>query len=186
MIFRHFLTSSNESNAFVLGCDAKRDAILIDVGDFEPAIAEFIERHGLKLAHVFITHDHYDHTGGAMDAVDRYNAELLSGTGRVGGVKARKVRHGDTVRVGAIEGKVLAVPGHTADSLCLAFPGLVFTGDALFAGSIGGTTSSSQADQLKNGIRQHIFSLPDDTEIHPGHGPSSTVAIEQRYNPFFS
>ncbi|NLT59553.1 MAG: MBL fold metallo-hydrolase, partial [Candidatus Hydrogenedentes bacterium] len=84
-----------------------------------------------------------------------------------------------------LAGRVLATPGHTPDALSLAFPGMVFTGDALFAGSVGGTASPALARQQLDAIRNHIFSLPADTEIHTGHGPSSTVAIESRYNPFF-
>jgi glyoxylase-like metal-dependent hydrolase (beta-lactamase superfamily II) len=81
---------------------------------------------------------------------------------------------------------VLATPGHTPDSLSLSFPGVVFTGDALFAGSVGGTGSPRNASQQIEAIRKHIFALPDDYEIHPGHGPASTVAVERGCNPFFA
>jgi glyoxylase-like metal-dependent hydrolase (beta-lactamase superfamily II) len=87
--------------------------------------------------------------------------------------------------VGKLTGTVLATQGHTLDSISLAFPGLVFTGDALFSGSIGGTSSPRNAQQEIDHVRRNILSLPDDYEIHPGHGPSSTVAIERNHNPFF-
>ena len=153
-MFKHFLTSANESNAFILACDETREALLVDVGEFEPAIAACIQTNRLTLASIFITHDHYDHTGGLR-------GEICPGV------------------------EVIATPGHTPDALSLAFPGMVFTGDALFAGSVGGTASPALARQQLDAIRNHIFSLPEDTEIHTGHGPSSTVAIESRYNPFF-
>ena len=102
------------------------------------------------------------------------------------GIATRHVVHGDTVRVGNLVGEVLATPGHTPDSISLAFPGIVFTGDALFAGSVGGTSSPGCAKQQIDAIRRHILSLPDDYEVHPGHGPASTIGIERRGNPFFA
>ncbi|HOD50785.1 MAG TPA: MBL fold metallo-hydrolase [Candidatus Hydrogenedentes bacterium] len=184
-MFKHFLTSANEGNAFILACDETREAILVDVGEFEPEMAEYIETEKLNLTSIFITHDHYDHSGGLREAVDRYGAAVYAGAAHPGGCKARKVAHGDLIRVGTLAGKVIATPGHTPDALSLAFPGMVFTGDALFAGSVGGTSSPAQAKQQLDAIKKHIFSLPPETEIHTGHGPSSTVAIESRYNPFF-
>jgi glyoxylase-like metal-dependent hydrolase (beta-lactamase superfamily II) len=87
--------------------------------------------------------------------------------------------------VGQLTGTVFSTPGHTPDSLSLAFPGVIFTGDALFAGSIGGVSSETDRTLEIDSIRKHIFSFPEDYEIHPGHGPASTVGIERRFNPFF-
>lgn len=185
MIFRHFLTSVNESNAFLLACEETNEALLVDAGAFEPEISEFIRSHGLLLKKLFVTHDHYDHTGGVNEIVDKYGAEVLAGKGNCGGRHARVVRHGDTVRVGELIGHVLATPGHTPEGISLHIDGMVFTGDALFSGSVGGTGSETQAEQQRDAIRRHIFTLPPETEIHTGHGPSSTVAVESRYNPFF-
>ena len=186
MIFRHFRLDVNESNAFVVGCGDTKEALLIDVGDMDPAIEDFLDEHGLRLTTVFITHDHYDHTGGLPGVIAKYDAEVLSGSGSGPGHKTRKVAHGDEVRVGDLVGTVLSTPGHTPDSVSLRFPGMVFTGDALFAGSVGGTTSPSQARQQIDALRKHILSLPDETELHTGHGPSSTVGIEKHHSPFFA
>lgn len=185
-MFKHFLTSANEGNAFILACDETREAILVDVGEFEPEIAEYIETNRLTLTSIFITHNHYDHSGGLREAVGRYHATVYAGSSHPGGCTATKVNHGDTIKVGSLTGTVLATPGHTPDMLSLAFPGMVFTGDALFAGSVGGTSSPAHARQQLDAIQKHIFSLPPETEIHTGHGPSSTVAIESQYNPFFA
>lgn len=184
MIFREFLLHVNEANSFVLACADTREAILVDVGDEDPRITDYLDEHRLNLTTVFITHDHFDHTGGLGGELAR-RATVLSSRGAAGNGHRRKVGHGDTVRVGRFEGTVLATPGHTPDSLSLVFPGLVFTGDALFAGSVGGTSSPENARQEIEAIRKHILVLPDDYEIHTGHGPSSTVGIERRYNPFF-
>lgn len=185
MIFRAFRLNVNEVNAYVVGCEHECAAMLIDVGDFDPRIVDFIEEQGLRLASIFLTHDHYDHVDGLADALAHFDAEVHSGAGKAGGAKARQAVHGDTIRVGQLEGRVLATPGHTPTSLSLAFPGMVFTGDALFAGSVGGIPSPQAAARQLSGIRTHILTLPDEYGIYPGHGPASTVAIERRHNPFF-
>jgi glyoxylase-like metal-dependent hydrolase (beta-lactamase superfamily II) len=185
MIFRHFLLKVNEANAFVLGCKETRQAILIDAGDLDSAIPLFLADNGLTLSKVFITHDHYDHTDGLPAVVDQFRPELFSGKDSIASIATRRVRENDEIRVGKLVGRVLATPGHTPEGLSLFFPGMVFTGDALFSGSVGGTSSADLARQQIEHIARNIFSLPPETEIHCGHGPSSTVAIESRFNPFF-
>ncbi len=185
MIFTHFLTASNESNAFLVACETTRKALLVDAGAFEPAIAEFVDEHGLTLETVFITHGHYDHTDGLDGLVARYRPRIVARQTPCAGHTADVVGHGDTVSVGNLKGTVLATPGHTPDMVCLHFDGMVFTGDALFAGSVGGTSGATAEQQQLDAIRKHIFTLPLETEIHTGHGPSSTVSIEKQFNPFF-
>ncbi|MCC6488945.1 MAG: MBL fold metallo-hydrolase [Candidatus Hydrogenedentes bacterium] len=185
MIVRHFLLDVHEANSFVVACEEDREAALVDAGAFDSAVDEFLHDEKLRLVKIFITHDHFDHTGGLPEYVKRFKAEVLCGLSEVAGCTATRVKHGDRVNVGRLIGTVLETPGHTPEGLSLAFPGHVFTGDALFAGSVGGT--SSERDRLRqlDAIRKHIFTLPPQTEIHVGHGPSSTVAIESRFNPFF-
>lgn len=185
MIFRAFLLNVNEVNAYAIGCEHDREALLVDAGDFDARIVDFLEEHRLTLAAIFLTHDHYDHIDGLDDALAYSDAVVYSGKGVLGGPKGRRAAHGDTIRVGRFEGKVYATPGHTPDSISLAFPGIVFTGDALFAGSVGGISSPEAAKQQIDHIREHILTLPGDYAVYPGHGPASTVAIERQYNPFF-
>lgn len=182
MIFRHFLTEANESNVFLLACEETKEAILIDVGELPDSMQDFIREHDLRLGKVFITHDHYDHTGALPEAVQRFGVTVYAGRPRIAGCAAHQVGHGDEIEVGHLKGRVLTTPGHTPDGLCIAFPGMVFTGDTLFSGSIGG--ASNPALEIRH-VRERIFTLPPDYEIHTGHGPSSTVAIEQQFNPFF-
>ena len=184
MIFRPFLLNVNESNAFVIACEETGEALLVDAGGFDTHIEDFLREKRLRLTTVFITHDHYDHTGGLTSIIERYDVQVLSGRGG-SSVKGKKIKHGDEVRIGSLTGKVLATPGHTGDSVSLVFPGMVFTGDALFSGSIGGVSSPQDGKLEVDHIRRNIFTLPDEYEIHPGHGPSSTVGIERRHNPFF-
>jgi hydroxyacylglutathione hydrolase len=186
MHFQHVLLKVNEANAFIVGCEETREALLVDAGDLDFTIPTYLEGLGLTLAKVFITHDHYDHTDGLPRIVSRYEPEVYAYKDTVAGVHTKRVREGDTVEVGRLTGRVLETPGHTPDGLSLAFPGMAFTGDALFAGSVGGTSSPELYRLQIDLIRRKIFSLPPETELHVGHGPSSTVGIESRYNPFFT
>ncbi len=88
------------------------------------------------------------------------------------------------VTVGKLSLRVLETPGHTADSISFAVGNDVFCGDAIFAGSVGGTSSPEEHRLLIQSIRQQLLSLGDDMVLHPGHGPASTVLIERLFNPF--
>ncbi len=185
MIFRHFMTSVNESNVFIVACPETREALMVDAGSFEPDMDEFLKENNLRLVKLFITHDHYDHTGGLAEIRDKFHPEIFAGRALCAGFKATRVDDGDTLTLGNLTGTVFDTSGHTPESRSLYIGGMVFTGDALFAGSVGGTSSPAEAKHQIDLIRKNIFSLPPETEIHTGHGPSSTVAIESRYNPFF-
>ncbi len=186
MIFEHFLLEVNEANAYLVGCEETSEALLVDAGDWDVRIEQCLQDHALSLTKVFITHDHYDHTAGLRQAIAATGATAYSGSGTADGQHCRRLAHGDALAIGNIAGRVVATPGHTLEGICLIIPGMVFTGDALFAGSVGGTSSRVNADRQVAAIREHLFALPDHYEVHPGHGPSSTIAIERRHNPFFN
>ena len=184
MLFQAFLLDANESNAYVAGCPVTREAFLVDAGCYDPRISAFLKLNDLSLKYIFLTHDHYDHSGGISEIIGQHGGSVLSARGARG--KGKKVREGDEVRVGRLSGRVLDTSGHTSDSISLFLEErLVFVGDALFAGSIGGTGSSSDQREEIDNIRKKIFVLGDHVEIYPGHGPPSLVGIERTKNPFF-
>ena len=195
MIFQHFLIDVNESNSYIVGCEFTREALLVDVADWDPQLKHFLKEEELRVTTILITHDHFDHSGGLGRALKSLDARVVSGSGRAGGQRVEQVRQGDIVQVGRLEGRVVETPGHTPESISLIMPpeptdapafGMVFTGDALFSGSVGGTTSPSDHQHEVDSLREHVLALPDHYEIHPGHGPSSTVGVERRGNPFFT
>jgi glyoxylase-like metal-dependent hydrolase (beta-lactamase superfamily II) len=190
MIFRHFLLrvpmAIGEVNAHIFGCSDTHEAVLIDAGIYDAGVEQFIKSNELNLSTVFLTHEHPDHVDGARDYAERFGAKIVAGLASLGACKADRVlSHGDELNVGAITGRIVSTPGHTAVALTLIFPGMVFSGDALFAGSVGGTSSPEAYAQQIAAIREHLFSLPDDYEVHSGHGPATTIGIEERFNPFF-
>jgi glyoxylase-like metal-dependent hydrolase (beta-lactamase superfamily II) len=186
MILGHFRLNPIEVNAFIYGCPRTREALLVDCGDFDPRLPEFVEAQGLRLTTIFITHEHWDHVQALPAAAKYFGAQVVSAIADPAGVAGvRVMTPGETVDVGDLTGRVVDTSGHTATGLSLIFPELVFSGDALFAGSVGGTTTpEDHARQLDN-IRRNLFTLPDDTIVCPGHGPCSTIGIERRFNPFF-
>ncbi len=94
---------------------------------------------------------------------------------------------GQAYRAGSLEFEILHTPGHSPGGVSLKIDGYVFTGDALFAGSIGRSDfANSDARKLIDGIRSQLLVLPDDTIVHSGHGPATTIGRERKTNPFLT
>ncbi len=185
MIFHAFVIPEvNETNVYFIACPETRQAALIDAGGYCEEVDATIRAHGLKFGAIIITHNHYDHTDGLEAYCRRHpQARVMAGSRSVNS-RAEIIRNGQELKIGSLTAHVADTSGHTADSISIRFDGVVFTGDALFAGSIGGTTSETLRQQEIQNIREKILSLPDSTELYSGHGPGSTVYIEKTYNPF--
>lgn len=185
MIVKQFMIDTLEANVFVAWCKSTRDAMLIDCGQFREELVTYAMKHQLNVTKIFVTHGHHDHVEGLSEAVKHFGAELLASSDQVAGLPAKKLVHGSRVQLGRLIGTVSSTPGHTPDGISIAFEGHVFTGDALFAGSVGGTATPELAELQRDRVRQNIFTLPDHYVVHCGHGPSTTIEIEKNYNPFF-
>ena len=186
MILGHFRLNPIEVNCFVFACPETREAILIDCGEWDTRIADFVRDNALNLSTIFVTHDHYDHTAGIPEAAAHFGAPVVSGVAQIEGRDVdRHVGPGDVIEVGHMQGRLADTSGHTPIGLSLIFEGTVFTGDALFAGSVGGTSNEDDYNLHLDNIRRDLFPLPADTLCHTGHGPSTTIGIEREFNPFF-
>lgn len=175
------------------------------------AVEAYVEAAGLRVRHLLLTHGHVDHVFGCAHFADRYGAEadfggwqlhpadrpLLANArmqGELYGVRvdsppppARDLAPGDTVQLGAFTFTVRHAPGHSPGSVVFVCEaeGLVLGGDVLFQGSVGRTDLwEGDFETLAASIRRELFSLPDATVVHPGHGPATTVGAERRTNPF--
>jgi glyoxylase-like metal-dependent hydrolase (beta-lactamase superfamily II) len=186
MMIKQFVINGYESNCFVVTCPESGETLVVDPGNDQEDILEYIAGESRKVRSIFITHAHYDHVGGVETILQRCGCEVLSGEGATGGAAGRQVADGEEITLGTLTGTCIHVPGHTSDSFCLRLGSAVFTGDALFAGSIGGTPSENEKNRLMRGLKEKVFSLGDDTVLYPGHGPRSSVRIESMASPFFA
>lgn len=196
-----------QCNCSIFGDETTREAIVVDPGDDLDAIEAVLNRHGLRVKAIVITHAHIDHIGGAaklkartgapvhMNARDQvlYDAlEMQAGWLGLAEAPERtdidtQARDGDTVKAGATEFVVLHTPGHTPGSLCLWIPDekKLVAGDTLFRDSIGRTDlPGGDGRQILYSIKDKLYPLPDETIVIPGHGPSTTLGREKRHNLF--
>lgn len=194
-----------QTNCWIVDDGVGGPLLVIDpAGDADVLLAEIA---GAPVAGVVLTHAHFDHLGAAEELVAASGAELMvhvSDAARItsaapGGTGAalfgyadvappadRLLHEGDTIAAGAIGLQVLHTPGHTEGGICLFGHGHLFSGDTLFAGSVGRTDfPGGDARALSRSIAEKIAPLPDETVVHPGHGPDTTVGRERRVNPFF-
>ena len=144
-----------------------------------------MEAEGLTPEAILLTHSHWDHTLGVPALVERFGIPVFSATTslQTPGKPVSCLEGEDEVR----GFKVIATPGHTPDSVCYYNEAehILFTGDTLFAGSIGRTDlPGGDYDSEIRSIMEKLIFLPGETEIYPGHGPASTIARERMENPF--
>lgn len=199
-------------NTYLIYDPESLECAIVDPGMSNPseekAITDYIEKNNLKLTHIINTHLHIDHAAGIPFLRKKYGAPLLahigdSGLGKRVDMQARMfgldmdldsieisqyIEDGDKIKIGNGELEVIAVPGHSKGSIALydKEDKFLISGDALFQGSIGRTDlPGGNYRELIDNITTRLFSLPDDTVVYPGHGPSTTIGIEKRSNPFF-
>ena len=203
MLIQSLETGSFAANCYLVACAETRQGLLIDPGDEAERIIEMVKENKVTIKYIFNTHGHFDHTG-ANDVVraafkvpvlihtadgELYNRphESLAaffGSGDLG-KPDRLVTDGEQLQFGKLTATVIATPGHTKGSSCLLIKDALFSGDTLFAGSVGRTDfpGGSMAELLKS-IKEKLLVLPPETKVYPGHGPSTTIGRELASNPF--
>lgn len=191
-------------NCFIVSCPETKESLVIDPGDEGGRILDTIRSAGRKLTMIVNTHGHFDHVGGNRLLVERTGAELLlhqadrpllqgaADHAALYGLSAfpspapsRFLADGDVLQIGAVTLEVIHIPGHSPGGICLFGQEHLFSGDTLFAGSIGRTDlPGGDHEALIEGIRARLLVLPDTTMVHPGHGPDTTIGREKKINPF--
>lgn len=184
IIFRRFTVGGYPINGYLVADRKTGIGVFIDPGGFREEIAAFIAEKKIDLRHIFFTHGHWDHTEGLGDIQKKYSVKCCAGKNEVRAAST-VLSGGEKIEVGQLTFTALATPGHTPGGISYCCRNAVFTGDALFCGSVGGTSSAADAKLQIEKVREHIFSLPDETLVFPAHGPITTVAAEKYANPFF-
>lgn len=188
-MLRKLVVGPYQANCYILGCKTTKEGLVIDPGDDVFRIVSEISKLGLQIQYILITHGHIDHIGGAQELRRITKAPVWihpSDAGGLGFQPDGNLSDGQQISLGTFKISVIHTPGHSQGGVCFHAPGAVFTGDTLFAGSVGRTDfPGGSHEQLIQGVVHKIFSLGDDLRIYPGHGPNSTIGIERKSNPFF-
>ncbi|MEZ5318975.1 MAG: MBL fold metallo-hydrolase [Vicinamibacterales bacterium] len=197
-------------NGFLVSCEATREAVLIDPGDAVDDMLDAVARGALEPVAILLTHAHVDHVTGVPRAktalgvpiwlhrADQFLYDAAVEQARMFGLEVDPMppvdeyfEPGTPFAFGELIVDVRHTPGHCPGGVCLAIgrpdaPAReLFVGDTLFAGSIGRTDlPGGDYDTLIRSIREVLFAYPDETPVHSGHGPDTTVGRERRTNPF--
>jgi glyoxylase-like metal-dependent hydrolase (beta-lactamase superfamily II) len=182
------------TNCYVVAQPESSEAVVVDPGDTPDTVARVLDDRGWTPRGILVTHGHIDHIGGINGVADAYQIEVWAPRGEA--VKLREhesaayepqhLLEGDeTVELAGISFRTFAVPGHSSASIAYATEGIVFSGDVLFAGSIGRTDlEGGDLDTLVASIGRLMDALPGETIVASGHGPATTLERERQTNPF--
>lgn len=196
-----------QQNCSIIHCEKTNKGAVVDPGGDLARVLEYIEKEGIEVDKILLTHAHIDHAGATSELAkqlgvpvigpqreDEFLIQSLPAQGMMFGLGSAKsfvpdrwLEQGDVVEVGEERFEVRHCPGHTPGHVVFYSPKHKFAivGDVLFDGSIG-RTDLPRGDhaQLLGSIRDQLLSLPDDTTFLPGHGPTSTIGEQRRTNPF--
>ena len=177
------------SNSYLLADEPGGAGVLVDSGGPPEPLLEAIERHGVEVRQLLLTHHHHDHVAENALYKDRLGVEILAHPLEAEKLPDvdRTIEPGETLRAGELEIEPLHTPGHTAGMLSFVVNGGdVLTGDTLFKGSVGGVRAAGSTGfaDLKRSIMDVLMKLPPDTRVHPGHTDPTTVGEEWEQNAF--
>ncbi len=192
-----------QTNCYLLLCPVTRTALVIDPADQANEILAAARDRGAHIDQILLTHTHPDHLAalpslrqatGARVLAHRLDVEMLQQHGRFYGLREEQIAQllpdvqlegGEELRIGQITATVIPTPGHTPGGITLQVADLLFTGDTLFNQGIGRTDfPGGNLDALLASIQQRLFTLPEEYQVFPGHGPSTTIGAEKRGNPY--
>ena len=205
----YLILGEYETNCYVLrNNDAAQDCLVIDPGLEADELIEFLDEQKLNPVAVVLTHGHIDHIAGVAALRSRFpeikvyihnldaemltepniNLSAMTGSAFVTEAEDISLKERDIIDLAGVKLLVLHTPGHTPGGISLYSKEdrVVFVGDTLFADSVGRADfPGGSMSQLLRSVREKLFTLPEETQVYPGHGPETTIAAEKTHNPFF-
>ena len=176
------------NNVYLLRCTASGEGLLIDAADEAPRIRELVTFEGPPVSAILTTHRHPDHWQALATIADEAGAAIYAADADADALPVavdERLQQGDTITVGDLTLDVIALRGHTPGSVAVVYrdpSGIphLFTGDSLFPGGVGKTTTPADFQSLIDDVEQRIFDvLPDETWVYPGHGDDTTLGVER-------
>ena len=212
LLVHRLVVSPFETNCYIAACpprslgdESTREAVIIDPGAEAHLISDAVYGCDVTVFGIVNTHGHADHIGSNAALKGEFECPImihemdaplltdpqanLSASIGFGGIVSppadRLLKEGDEIVVGGLILKVIHTPGHTPGGICLYGEGTLFSGDALFMDGIGRSDfPGGDHHLLIESIRTKLLTLPDETIVHPGHGPNTTIGREKRENPW--
>lgn len=170
------------SNGYLLGNEKTGEAIIIDPCLMNKELLEHIENNRFRIDAVLITHNHLSHHRGLQTLLRIYNPRVYAADSELNGKKTILLQGDGSFAAAGFAVRYYAVPGHSPDSLMFQIENVLFTGDSLSAGELGGTNNVYGTRNLKTHLKNKMLNQDDATIILPGHGPPSTVGAERLFN----
>lgn len=203
MTVKKYTVGMYQTNCYLVFDEKTKECAIIDCGDVEPKLDEYIESTSLSVKYIIFTHGHFDHIGGLSHYFDKYkpvvaihpfDADCLTDEKAnftypapynfIPVKPTALLRDGDKIKIGNLVFDVIHTPGHTKGGICLYTDGCLFSGDTLFYRSVGRTDfSGGSFKEIKESVL-NLFRLPDNTRVYPGHGCGTTISEEKFENPF--
>ena len=203
MILKTFIEGPIDANNYLIIDEKTNDAVLIDCSSARPEFINAVKDSGVNLKYILLTHGHFDHLLGVdkfkeVFGVETYVSEddmeqvrlvpdMMQMFAGMVPVNISEINHfvqdGDEFVIGDTKIKAISTPGHTKGGMCYLIGDKLFSGDTLFQSSVGrcdlpGGSLKNITDSIKN----KLFTLPDETEVFPGHGVKTTIGFEKKYN----
>ena len=204
MIIETLTVGSFQVNNYLVISD-NNEAVLIDAGGDFDATVKVAEKYNAKIKYILNTHAHLDHIAGDYDIKTRLGAKILLNKQdeflfdcfedhlKMFGMPYYKtptvdeyITDGQEIKLGNLNFKVISTPGHSPGSVCYLIEDILFSGDTLFADTVGRTDlPGGSYEELKDSILGKLFILDDNIRVLPGHGPATTIGHEKSENPVF-
>ncbi len=192
------------ANCYVVGCSESKKGVIIDPGGSADEVLKKVNKYELDIEYILLTHAHGDHIGGIIKikeqlekpiVLHKEDSELLldskknlSNMMSIDNIEMEAdkcVCDGDILNFGNKEIEIIHTPGHTPGGMCIKIDNYIFTGDTLFARSIGRTDLfGGSYEKLIKSIKEKLLVYDDEVKLLPGHGPATTIGSEKRENSF--